>query len=115
MAEALEVIIWDVQHGSAALVLTPTGKRLAIDLGVGSFKNPTDATFSPLRHLHQRYSYRYLDALIITHPHTDHLDDIVNLHLLPPSILLAPKSIDRELVRKGNQSKDKSVIEAYFQ
>jgi hypothetical protein len=47
----LEVTVWDVQHGSAAYVKTPTEKHLAIDLGVGSFKAPADATFSPLYHL----------------------------------------------------------------
>lgn len=115
MVQALEVVIWDVQHGSAAFIKTPTGKKLAIDLGIGSFKNPSDTTFSPLKHLRYSWSYTDLDALIITHPHTDHLDDIVNLHLMKPSMILAPKGIDRELVRKGNQSKDKSIIDKYFQ
>lgn len=30
----LEVMIWDVDHGSAAYIKTPTGKHIAIDLGV---------------------------------------------------------------------------------
>jgi beta-lactamase superfamily II metal-dependent hydrolase len=115
MAQALEVTIWDVQHGSAAFISTPTGKKLAIDLGVGSFKNPSDATFSPLKHLRNKGGHTSLDALIITHPHTDHIDDIVNLHLLKPVMILAPKGIDRVLVRKGNKSKDKTVIDTYFE
>lgn len=115
MTAALEVTIWDVQHGSAAFIKTPTGKKLVIDLGVGSFKNPRESTFSPLQYLYDKGGHRSLDALIITHPHTDHLDDIGNLHLLPPEIIVAPRWIDRDLIREKNKSKDKAVIDAYFQ
>lgn len=34
--EMLEIIIWDVQHGSAAYVHTPGNKHIVIDLGTGS-------------------------------------------------------------------------------
>ncbi len=46
-----KLVFWDVQHGNACYVETPTGKRLVIDLGTGSYVKPSDATFSPLYHL----------------------------------------------------------------
>jgi competence protein ComEC len=111
---SLNMLFWDVQHGSAAYIKTPTGKKLIIDLGVGSFMKPEDATFSPLRHLRYNYGVTSVDALIITHPHADHIDDIHNLSLVKPKILLAPKQIDRDLIREKNQAKDESVVNAYF-
>lgn len=115
MDPSLEVVIWDVQHGSAAFIKTPTGRTLAVDLGTGSFKNPADVTFSPLCHLRYTWNYTALDALIITHPHKDHLEDIVNLHLVKPKVIVAPRRIDRRLVLQGNQGKDTSFIDTYFQ
>ena len=41
---SLRLILWNVQHGSAAYIHTPNGKHIAIDLGAGD-------AFSPLQHL----------------------------------------------------------------
>ena len=41
-------VFWDVQHGNACYIETPTGKRFVIDCGIGSYIKPADATFSPL-------------------------------------------------------------------
>lgn len=114
MANKLTVVIWDVQHGSAVFVRTPTGKTLAIDLGVGSFKYPEDATFSPLLHLRSNWGVTALDQLIITHPHKDHLDDIANLAYVTPRVLMAPRQIPIDLIRTGNNGKDQTVIDAYL-
>jgi competence protein ComEC len=108
------IVIWDVQHGSAAYIRTPTGKHIVIDLGVGSFKNPTDATFSPLAHLHWNYQIIELDALIITHPHRDHLDDINNVALVRPKAVFAPRHLTEEQLRAGNPAYDTdAVMKAY--
>jgi competence protein ComEC len=112
---SLNMVFWDVQHGSAAFIKTPTGKKLIIDLGVGSFMKPDDATFSPLWHLRNVYGVTSADALVITHPHADHLDDIYNIDLVPPRMLIAPRQIDRDLIREKNQDKDESVVNAYFE
>jgi beta-lactamase superfamily II metal-dependent hydrolase len=114
MVNSLEVVIWDVEHGTAILVNTPTGKRLVIDLGVGSFTN-SNKTFSPLKYLHDSYKVKKLDALVITHPHGDHIDDIFNLNLVPPGAIYAPRSVDRGLVRDNNKRKDAAKTERYFQ
>lgn len=111
---SLNMVLWDVQHGSAAFIKTPTGKKLIIDLGIGSFLKPDDATFSPLRHMRYQHSVASADALIITHPHADHLDDIHNLTLVPPSVLIAPSQINRDLIREKNKGKDQATVNAYF-
>ena len=57
---SLRLILWNVQHGSAAYIHTPNGKHIAIDLGAGD-------AFSPLQHL-WRNGVQRLDHVTITHP-----------------------------------------------
>ena len=42
----LSYCFWNVQHGSAALVVTPNDKKIAADLGTGLSRN---VPFSPLQ------------------------------------------------------------------
>ena len=89
-------IVWNVQHGSAAYIQTPNGKHIAIDLGAGD-------SFSPLQHLRQN-GIRNLDHVTITHPHMDHIDDILNLNLdvFVPTTLCAPLHLTENDIRSGN-------------
>jgi len=107
-------VIWDVQHGSAAYLRTPTGKHIVIDVGVGSMMKPASATFSPLWQLRNEYDIPSLDALILTHPHRDHLDDIGNLNLLYPKALVMPRHIPEKVIRAGNKPGDQPIIDEYL-
>ncbi|HYT89871.1 MAG TPA: MBL fold metallo-hydrolase [Gemmataceae bacterium] len=108
-------VFWDVQHGNACYIETPTGKRLVIDCGVGSYIKPADATFSPLGHLWHRGRVRNLDAAIITHPHRDHIEDIGNLTAFKPKKVVAPRHLSKADIDKGNRGEDRDVIERYLQ
>ena len=90
----LRLILWDVQHGSAAYIQTPNDKHIAIDLGA-------DDAFSPLQHLWNSGVQR-LDHITITHAHMDHIDDILNFDLLAPGTLLTPKHLTEADIRDGN-------------
>ncbi len=113
MAET-QFVFWDVQHGSAAYIGTPSGRHIAIDLGIGSVKG-SDTTFSPLRHLQRNYGVRQLDCVIITHPHRDHLGDIVNFDSLSPRVLLRPKHLSEGDIRGGNQGRGSTIIDKYLE
>lgn len=108
-------VFWDVQHGNACYIETPTGKRLVIDLGTGSYVKPTDKTFSPLLHLWHKWNVRSLDAAIVTHPHRDHLADIGNLSYFNPKKVVAPRHLKESDIRGGNRSEDREVIDKYLQ
>jgi len=110
----LSLSIWDVQHGSAAYIRTPNGKHIVVDLGVGSTRAGTPS-FSPLRHLYYNYGVHQLDEVIITHPHRDHLDDILNFALLNPKVLKRPKHLSEDEIRTGNQLGDRSIIDRYME
>ena len=90
----LQLMVWNVQHGSAAYIQTPNGKHIAIDLGA-------DDAFSPLAHLWQS-GIRKLDHVTITHPHMDHIDDILNFDAMAPTALWTPRHLTENDIRSGN-------------
>ncbi len=110
----LKLKIWDVKHGSAAYINTPGDKHFVIDLGTGSFGD-FDEEFSPLTHLKDNYGVEVLDEVIITHPHTDHLDDIFNFDSLSPKVLNRPKHLTEEDIRKANPDSDNDIINKYLE
>lgn len=109
----LKVVFWDVQHGHAAYVRTEK-KHIAIDMGTGSYAD-TGAEFSPLLHLKNKYGVSQLDAVVVTHPHSDHIYDVANFDALSPRILWRPKHLKDDEVRKGNCSQDQPHVEKYLE
>lgn len=88
-------MMWNVQHGSAAYIQTPYGKHIAIDMGAS-------ADFSPFQHLYQN-GIRKLDHVTITHPHMDHIEDILNFDALTPGTFLTPWHLTENAIRGGNK------------
>ena len=102
----LRFITWNVEHGSAALIQTPNGQQIAIDLGA-------DAGFSPLRHMKYRMGIDQLDKVIITHPHMDHIEDILNFDLLRPRMLLRPRQLTADDISKGHNNVGPEAVQIY--
>ena len=86
--------IWNVDHGSAAYVSTPNDKRFIFDLG-------TLGGFSILERL-RKAGISYADRVTITHPHMDHIDDILNLDDLAFTTLCTPRHLTENDIRGGN-------------
>ena len=93
--DSLTIIIWDVQHGNAIYINTPNGNHIIHDLGLGSFGSK-HFTYSPLKYLQKKYGIDYLDFVIISHPHLDHLADILNLKDFTFKYFARPVSITEE-------------------
>ena len=104
---SLNIKIHNVGHGHAIHIFTPDGKTIVIDLGCGD-------SFSPLRWLRQRTST--IDLLVITHPHGDHIDEILLLEELGFQVnqINRPVWLTRDDVFKQNQSSFENKLEAYF-
>ncbi|KPK62352.1 hypothetical protein AMJ83_11185 [candidate division WOR_3 bacterium SM23_42] len=113
MARSLKVVVWDVQHGHAVYVKTEN-RNIVFDLGTGSHASYA-SEFSPLLHLKNKYGIEYLDAVVITHPHSDHLYDIGNFDTLSPRVLHRPKHLTEEEIRKGNSESDREYVEQYLE
>jgi competence protein ComEC len=92
----------------------PNGENIVIDLGTGSLHS-RQGTFSPLAWISHNCGVKRLDALVITHPHKDHIDDIVNASRLNPRVLKRPKLAAHE-IRQGNpKDKDSPELADYLE
>lgn len=114
----LEIVFWDVQHGSATYIKTPNGKHIVQDLGTGSYGR-NNKEFSPLLHLKNKNKNKkgveQLDWVIITHPHKDHIDDIMNFDKLSPRVLLCPKHLPKDEIMRNVIEDDEYLFEKYFE
>ncbi len=116
--KALDIIVWDVQHGNATYINTPNGTNVIIDLGIGSYGN-SNIHFRPLLHLRKKWNLRYIDLLIITHPDLDHIQDILNIDFenIIVGCLVIPNSITiediNEKIKKSSNDQQKSIFNRY--
>lgn len=83
----LKIIFYDVEHGSCTHIITPNGKHILVDVGSKSDKSIVDYICN--RYFNGRNGM--LDALVITHPHEDHIYDLPRLlERLHPKVLYRP-------------------------
>jgi len=105
--------LWDVEYGNATYIKTPNGRNIVQDLGVGAIKTGS-ATFSPLLYLKNNMKIDHLDEVIITHPHADHIKDILNFDIFTPQILNRPKGLTRKEILAANRIEDHELVEKYI-
>jgi len=88
------------------LVRTPNGQQIAIDLGA-------DEGFSPLLHLKYGMGINQLDKVIITHPHLDHIEDILHFDLLCPRVLMRPRQLTAADISNGHGTVGSNAAQIY--
>ena len=106
----LKFITWDVEHGSAAYIRTPNGSHIVIDLGA---RRSADINFSPLLYLQRQWGVAELDLVIITHPHLDHIEDILHFDSLSPRALIIPSHLTEEEIWEGNENASPEIKEIF--
>jgi competence protein ComEC len=109
----LMVKIWDVKHGHATYIRTPNSRHIVVDLGTGTFSDSNEV-FSPLQYIKKNYGVNSLDYCIITHPHMDHIDDVMNFSSLSTKTLLRPKHIPDDVLLKGVRDFELPKIREYL-
>jgi competence protein ComEC len=105
MAKLATMTVWDVQLGLAIHVKAPNGKYIVIDLGTGTYNT------SPLR----KRMWDNIAYMVITHPHLDHISDILNFDINAPKILCRPPLLTNEEVMEGVRQCDRTKFEKYCQ
>ena len=105
MAKLATMTVWDVQLGLAIHVKAPNGKYIVIDLGTGTYNS------SPLR----KRMWDNIAYMVITHPHLDHISDILNFDINAPKILCRPPLLTNEEVMEGVRQCDRAKFEKYCQ
>lgn len=106
MARLATMTVWDVQLGLAIHVKAPNGKYIVIDLGTGTYESGNS---SPI--LKRRYDN--IAYMVITHPHLDHISDILNFDINAPKILCRPPMLSNKEVMEGVRYCDKAKFEKY--
>lgn len=110
--DGLVIVVWDVQHGNAIFIKTPNNKYIVIDMGVGNYSKEDDEKFSPLEYLSKKCGIKNLDLMIISHPHKDHIDDILNFDLVKPR-QINKLNVGNELL-DGARSSDEELFKKYI-
>lgn len=105
MAKLATMTVWDVQLGLAIHVKAPNNKYIVIDLGTGTYNT------SPLR----KRMWDNIAYMVITHPHLDHISDILNFDINAPKILCRPPLLTNEEVMEGVRQCDRAKFEKYCQ
>jgi competence protein ComEC len=99
---ALQFVVFDVKRGLSVFVRTPNGYGLMVDCGSSDLGSPVDEI---VKQNLIKWNLCSLAGLIITHPHSDHISEIKDLHQkLKPSILWRRNDLDWERVRNSNRS-----------
>ncbi len=106
MAKLSTMTVWDVQLGLAIHIKAPNGKYIVIDLGTGTYDS---CNSSPL----SKRTFDTIAYMIITHPHLDHIDDILKFDRNRPMILQRPYSLTNEMVMQGVRDCDREKFEKY--
>lgn len=106
MARQAVMTVYDVQLGLAVHIKAPNGKYIIIDLGTGAEGSGNESPL--LKRLYDDIGY-----MIITHPHLDHIDDILNFDRNTPTTLNRATSITNEEVMNGVRECDKPKFKKY--
>lgn len=106
MAKQAIMKVWDVQLGLAIHIKAPNGKYFVIDMGTGNWESGNTSPLSLLR-------YKDIHYMIITHPHLDHIDDILQFDDNEPKVLWRAKAITNDEVMEGVRDCDKPKFEKY--
>jgi len=107
---SLRILIHNVGHGQSIHAFTPANQVIVIDLGCSE-------TFSPLAWLRHKNGTTTIDSLVITHPHGDHIDEILILKKNGIKVrqFWRPNWLTEDEVRAANQAAYQDNVTAYLQ
>jgi len=92
---SLDLIVCDVGHGDAIIIKLPSGKVALIDCG-GKEAQSASGYLEALK-------IKTLDYLAISHPHVDHIRDIINVNTkFRPAVLGRNKIFTKEKIKDEN-------------
>jgi len=108
-----QFVFFDVEHGSSTFIKSPNEKHILVDLGTGSYSK--EQIFSPIKYLKSEFNIEYLNYLIVTHPHLDHIDDILNVDTVKPKIFHKPSSYNKDILYEELQENDKCKVDKFIE
>lgn len=104
--KSISLTIWNVSHGLAVTVRTPTGRIVVYDAG-------RSESFSPLATLATAAGLRSVDCFVLSHPHADHLRDVDALVALTPTMLWRRHVAERRIREAAAPGLEEGVVDRY--
>lgn len=90
------VKVWNVEHGVCISIQTPNGRKAILDCG-------SSDSISPASEINSTVEKKKLDYLLISHPHQDHITDILELDKrFDIKVLSRNKLIDENKMKDDN-------------
>lgn len=112
----LRILIFDVEHGFCAFVISPNGYGLLIDCGRKEHFSPVKYILENEMSSVRTFNGYKLAQFILTHPHDDHLNDVERLkNYLPPAIMIRQRYDWEEVKNGGSQQGEYENLDAFSQ
>lgn len=84
----MQVTFFDVGDGQCTLVRTPGGRTMVVDCGTSSWRNPSSVGKKLLAPYLRSQGVNEIDALVLSHPHSDHMSGFEGLLSVHPARLV---------------------------
>lgn len=95
---SIEMTVFDVEHGNS-IYIQMDKKHVMLDCGADE-----NGGFSPSDWLRNKHNITKLDYLLISHPHIDHIRDILNVdNYLQPHIFSRNRVITTQKIKEENE------------
>lgn len=109
----LLVKIWNVEHGTCISIQTPNGRKAILDCG-------SSDDISPAYEINPTNEIKKLDYLVISHPHQDHITDLLNIESrFKIKVLRRNKVIDENIMINDNPDvfdpPNDKILNKYFE
>ena len=108
----LKVIIFNVERGFCAFILSPNKYGLLIDCGKSAQFSPIKYIITNMTQDIAKFNERYLAYTVISHPHEDHISDVKRLIDFYPAILCAV-NYDWDEIKDPEHKDEYENLDAY--
>jgi competence protein ComEC len=92
----MRVTFFDVGDGLCMLIRTPSGKTLIMDCGTSSWRDSSSVGKKLVVPYLQSQGISSIDAVVLSHPHSDHLSGIPGLLRAEPTSLVMDSGQDKQ-------------------
>ncbi len=107
----LDMVVFNVQSANCIWISTPNNKNFVFDIGTGTTNYGYE--FNPLTYIYNQ-GVRTIHALVLTHPHSDHVAGIDKLGLFTIGTLYCARNISRGDILNGNMYGAANWVDSYL-
>ena len=107
----MDMVVFNVQSANCIWISTPNNKNFVFDIGMSTMDSGYE--FNPLTYIYNQ-GVRTIDALVLTHPHSDHVAGIEKLGLFTIGTLYCARNITKDEILNGNMYGAATWVNSYM-